>query len=43
MDIDHLVALLQGTLQPDQRVDAEKQLIEVCSTWWLQLPDTVSV
>jgi len=29
MDIERLVALLQGTLQPEQRVDAEKQLIAV--------------
>ena len=30
MDIGHLVTLLRGTLQPDERVEAEKQLIEVC-------------
>jgi len=30
MDIGHLVTLLRGTLQPEERVDAEKQLIEVC-------------
>jgi len=30
MDIGHLVTLLRGTLQPDERADAEKHLIEVC-------------
>jgi len=29
MDIGHLVALLRGTLQPGERVNAEKELIEV--------------
>ena len=32
MDIGRLVTLLRGTLQPEERVDAEKQLIEVCRT-----------
>ena len=32
MDIGHLVTLLRGTLQPDERAEAEKQLIEVCRT-----------
>jgi len=29
MDVERLVALLRGTLQPEERSDAEKQLIEV--------------
>jgi len=29
MDIARVVSLLRGTLQPEERVDAEKQLIEV--------------
>ena len=32
MDIGRLVTLLRGTLQPEERIDAEKQLIEVCRT-----------
>jgi len=32
MDIGHLVTLLRSTLQPEERANAEKQLIEVCGT-----------